>query len=108
MKAFLLIGPTGAGKTPLGDLLAQRGIFGQRCVHFDFGEELRKVARGYAQPSSFTQNEVQFIKAVLESGALLEDEQLPLALKILRCFLKREQARADDLVILNGLPRHAG
>jgi hypothetical protein len=40
-KAILPLGPTGSGKTPLGDYLEERGLFGRRCVHFDFGEKFK-------------------------------------------------------------------
>ena len=42
--AILLLGPTAAGKTPLGQLFADRGLWGRPCVHFDFGENLRRIA----------------------------------------------------------------
>ncbi|MEE8450650.1 MAG: hypothetical protein V3R99_02015 [Thermoguttaceae bacterium] len=44
-RAALLLGPTGAGKTPLGRLIEQRGLWGVRCLHFDFGDNLREVVR---------------------------------------------------------------
>ncbi|MCX7427258.1 MAG: hypothetical protein NTW96_16720 [Planctomycetia bacterium] len=47
--AMLLLGPTGSGKTPLGDLLERRGLGGRRCVHFDFGAHLRRIVKHYAQ-----------------------------------------------------------
>jgi adenylate kinase family enzyme len=42
-KAMLLIGPTGAGKTPLGKYLERHGLNGRRCRHFDFGANLRSI-----------------------------------------------------------------
>ncbi|HPP52686.1 MAG TPA: nucleoside monophosphate kinase, partial [Thermoguttaceae bacterium] len=45
-QGLLLLGPTGSGKTPLGELLAQQGVWGRRCVHFDFGAQLRRIASG--------------------------------------------------------------
>lgn len=41
--AVLLLGSTGSGKTPLGDLIERRGLRGVRCLHFDFGVNLRKI-----------------------------------------------------------------
>lgn len=105
-EAILLIGPTGSGKTPLGELLEARGLGGRRCVHFDFGEQLRRVAQ--TAPSGFTADEIAFIRSVLESGALLEDEYFPIAEKILRDFIKDHAVGEADRVILNGLPRHVG
>ncbi len=107
MKALHLIGPTGSGKTPLGETLGQRGLYGVRVLHFDFGAELRRIARGEAPPE-ITPGEVDFIRRVLAEGLLLENEHFYLAEKILRAFLARIGAREKDLLLLNGLPRHEG
>ena len=45
-KAILLLGPTGSGKSPLGDELEANGLNGRRCLHFDFGRRLRRAAEG--------------------------------------------------------------
>ena len=108
LEAILLLGPTGAGKTPLGEMLQARGWAGQRCAHFDFGENLRQaVARG--QPdASVSAEDLRFLRAVLETGALLEDKDFPIAARLLRSFLARSAADENTLVVLNGLPRHVG
>jgi len=114
-EAILLIGPTGSGKTPLGDLLEERGLpsSGRRCAHFDFGRELRRITR--EGDSLFDADEIDFIRKVLEEGALLENEHFDIAEKILTAFLARQlgpQAAIrhpqSALVVLNGLPRHIG
>lgn len=46
LPAVLLLGPTGAGKTPLGRICAQRGLWGRSCTHVDFGACLRRAAAG--------------------------------------------------------------
>ena len=102
MNALLLIGPTGSGKTPLGALLEEHGFNGMRCLHFDFGQELRNAGAA----AGFEPAERTFIRRVLEEGLLLEREHLPLAQKMLRAFLVRRQAEKGDWVILNGFPRH--
>ncbi|MBI5641438.1 MAG: nucleoside monophosphate kinase [Nitrospirae bacterium] len=107
-KAILLIGPTGSGKTPFGDYLEKEGMHGRRCVHFDFGSRLRSIAAGAIPPDAFAPSEVQFIRDVLENGLLLENEHFPIAEKIFRRFLVKKNFRQDDLLILNGLPRHRG
>jgi adenylate kinase len=107
VNALLLLGPTGAGKTPLGDLLAARGIAESRCVHFDFGAELRRAVQHHGR-AQLRFEEVDFLRRVLDEGALLEEGNFHIAESILRAFVAAESRSPDDLVILNGLPRHIG
>ena len=106
--ALLLLGPTGAGKTPLGEMLQQRGLNGRRCLHFDFGANLREIVDRNEPNEQITAADIRFVRDVLQSGALLEDEQFPLAAGILQSFLTVQRADADTIVVLNGLPRHVG
>jgi len=107
LQAILLLGPTGAGKTPLGDWLEKNGLWGQSCHHFDFGANLRAVVA--AGPSdSFASDEIHFLQRVLAQGALLEKESLGLAANILDGFIARRNVQPEQWFILNGLPRHAG
>ena len=108
VNALLLVGPTGVGKSPLGDALAQKGLFGRRCHHLDFGSELRGAVSGGDRSASYTADELTFIHGVLEQGLLLEDEHFPLARKIVSLFLGRVGFSSGDLLILNGMPRHHG
>jgi len=103
----VLIGPTGAGKTPLGELLDARGLAGRRCHHFDFGQALRKADRT-PQTGLLSPQELQVVRLSLRTGALLEDDQFPIARKILCRFLESRDPETDELVVLNGLPRHVG
>ena len=105
-RALLLVGPTGAGKSPLGDLLAKRGLGDQPCVHFDFGAQLRRVVAENRPDERIGPEEIAFLRSVLESGALLELEHLPLAVDILESFLDRAVSSDDPIVVLNGFPRH--
>ncbi|MBT3293820.1 MAG: AAA family ATPase [Verrucomicrobia bacterium] len=105
-EAILLLGPTGAGKTPLGDLLAAQGLGGRRCVHFDFGAQLRRVAEEGG--CGLTADDRAYLQKVLTEGALLEDETFYIARAILEAFMVENGVEAQDLVVLNGLPRHAG
>jgi adenylate kinase len=105
--ALLLLGPTGSGKTPLGEELVRRGLTGRRAVHFDFGAQLRRIVDS-PPPNLLSPSEVAFLQGILATGALLEDEHFPLALRILRWFASQAQLRSGEWLILNGLPRHRG
>jgi len=106
-KAMLLLGPTGVGKSPLGDCLEQRGVNGSRCLHFDFGHRLRHLAGHTSPPVDFHVNDLLFIRKVLAEGLLLEKEHFSLAEKIFRSFLHQKSFCENDILVLNGLPRHA-
>ena len=105
-RALLLLGPTGSGKTPLGNLIEERGLWDFTWVHFDFGAQMRKVAAGEPLGESFGREEVELIGRLLETGGLLENEHFPLAERILRSFLAERVADHETCVVLNGLPRH--
>jgi len=107
-EAMLLLGPTGSGKTPLGEALARRGLGGRRCVHFDFGAAMRRAVVAERPPAGLRADDVAFLRRVLETGALLKDEHFPIAGKLLRAFLAERAAAGGCLVVLNGLPRHVG
>jgi len=106
--AILLIGPTGSSKTPLGILLETLGMLNKKCVHFDFGAQLRQIADLNVCPDFLVQWEFNAIKSVLESGNLLSDEQFTIARKILNEFCRKRSIDDNTLLILNGLPRHYG
>ena len=106
--ALLLLGPTGVGKTPLGEALEGGGLWGRRCEHFDFGANLRRGAAGQLPNGLLSDDERRFLANVLESGALLEDEQFAIAQKILGSFMQERGIDAGTMIVLNGLPRHTG
>ncbi|MBN1589635.1 MAG: nucleoside monophosphate kinase [Pirellulales bacterium] len=106
--ALLLLGPSGVGKTPLGQLFEEHGLGGRRCVHFDFGAEMRRRVAENRPDEWIAREDIDFLSDVLRSGALLEDCHFPLAGRILQAFLTRQEADRSTLIILNGLPRHAG
>jgi adenylate kinase family enzyme len=108
VEAILLIGPTGAGKSPLGEHIQQRGLSGKRCHHFDFGHQLRAMAAEETPPEGFTGSEHRFVRDMLEKALLLEKEHFPIAEKIVSSFLRDRQYERGDLIVLNGLPRHVG
>jgi adenylate kinase len=108
IHAILLLGPTGVGKSPLGDAVAEHGLFGRICHHLDFGSELRDAVSGGERSRAYSTEELEFIHGVLERGLLLENEHFPLAKKIIALFLDRAGFTQDHVLVLNGIPRHAG
>ncbi len=105
-EAILLVGPTGSGKTPLGEFLAANGLGGRRCVHFDFGAELRSAAKQREVPG-MSPADMAFVRKCLAEGALLEKETFHIAAALFANFLARHRVEPQDLLILNGLPRHS-
>jgi len=107
-NALLLVGPTGAGKTPFGDYLQTHGLHGSHCHHFDFGAHLRRIGTGAWRPALLSSEDIAVVEHALATGALLEDHQFHIARHILRSFAEDAKIKADELIVLNGLPRHAG
>jgi len=107
-KALLLLGPTGAGKTPLGEYLEQHGLAGRRCFHFDFGAHLRAIAAGRDVPRALKPADLDVIRQALAGNVLLENRNFHIARDIFKDFIRRRKVKPADLIVLNGLPRHAG
>jgi adenylate kinase family enzyme len=105
--AVLIMGPTGSGKTPLGGYIEANGLDGRPCMHFDFGAELRAAAAAKDFPG-LSPEDASFIRECLRSGALLEKDTFHIARAILAAFLERRGFCEKHLLVLNGLPRHAG
>ena len=105
---ILLLGPTGSGKSPLGDQIETFGLGNRRFCHFDFGANLRRAASNEESDGTFSDEERSFLQSVLETGALLENDRFPLAERILQRFLEQKCRSGQAEVVLNGLPRHAG
>ncbi|MFN3568536.1 MAG: adenylate kinase family protein [Caldimicrobium sp.] len=103
IKALLLLGPTGAGKTPLGEELEKRSFLNRKAHHFDFGALLRKIASGEIP---FLTEEKFLIQTILKEGRLLKEEEFYLAEKILLYYLAYKKYQPEDWLVLNGLPRN--
>lgn len=102
IRALLLLGPTGSGKTPQGRLL---GDLPGYC-HLDFGAELRRAAAHPEGRGGLTPADVAFIRMLLAEHALLPDDRFDIARKVLAAFLAREGFDpARQVLVLNGLPR---
>ena len=104
----MLLGPTGSGKTPLGEELERNGLRGRRCAHFDFGSALRRVAAAGSCSSGLSAADRAVVVWALETGALLEDEHFHIARHLLAAFVHAADLGRDGLLVLNGLPRHVG
>jgi adenylate kinase len=107
-KALLLLGPTGAGKSPLGDFIEENGFKGSRCGHFDFGAHLRQADSDPGDYPALTADDARIIRNVLHSGALLENHQFSIVEKLLTAFVAKKALGPTDWVLLNGMPRHIG
>jgi len=102
IRAILLLGPTGSGKTPQGRLLGE--LPGYR--HLDFGAELRRAAGHPKGVGNLSAQDVAFVRALLAEHALLPDDRFDIARKVLAGFLLREGFdSARHVLVLNGLPR---
>lgn len=66
------------------------------------------LAAGDRKNDIFSLRERAVILNSLASGALLEDEDFPIAAKILDRFVRERRLGPGDRLIMNGLPRHAG
>ncbi len=105
-KAILIVGPTGSGKTPLGNYLANTPVPPFDFIHLDFGEQIRRVTRGEIE-AGLNEAEVEFLRKLLASGALLEQETFFLAEKIINHFILTHPPKSPtSIYILNGIPRH--
>jgi len=105
---ILIIGATGSGKTPFGELCERKGVWGKSCIHFDFGSELRRITAFRELPKKITEKDMEVIFHVLETGKLLENENFHIAEKILVSFIERKRLPDDGFILLNGIPRHIG
>ncbi|MBN1758604.1 MAG: nucleoside monophosphate kinase [Chitinispirillaceae bacterium] len=105
---ILLLGPTGSGKTPLGDALAAAGCNGRKTAHFDFGAQLRTAVEQPQRYPLLTPANITLLERKLCENALLEDSDFYIAERILGSFITTGNLGESDYLLLNGLPRHTG
>ena len=66
------------------------------------------VHRG-APDAIVTSEDIDFLRGVLQRGVLLEDDSFPIAARVLQSYLESlDTNRPNRLIVMNGLPRHAG
>jgi adenylate kinase len=105
-NTLLLLGPTGSGKTPIGAFCEQKGLWGKQVFHFDFGALLRKIAATGPGFFDLADRDIEIIHRSLQTGALLENKDFHIAKNVLMSFKEKKQMQENDLLMLNGLPRH--
>lgn len=107
LVGVVLLGPTGSGKTPLGQYLVDHPFPNWRFYHFDFGAQLRAAAREGGPASLFNSAERKLIRQILNEGRLLREEEFFIAERVLQAYLGQIPATAEERIslILNGLPR---
>jgi adenylate kinase len=107
-RAIVILGHSNSGKTPLGEMIqARRSTAGVRHLHLDFGENLRGAAAGVIE-TGLTGPDIGFVRGILD-GTLLDDSHFYIAEAIIRAFCRRNEFDAhSDVLVLNGIPRHAG
>ncbi len=103
--SLVVLGPTGSGKTPLGRALESAGLGGRRCHHLDFGALLRGAAAG---ERSLSRSYRHVAAEAVRTGRLLDDDEWVVAEALLDAWLEGREIAPDDLVVLNGVPRHVG
>jgi adenylate kinase len=105
-EAILLVGATGSGKTPLGDICEQNGLWARKCVHFDFGKQLRSIAGNSGTASFLSEDDIGTVTRSLKTGRLLEKKDFQIAVTIFEHFIKEKGTAVEVLLVMNGLPRH--
>ncbi len=117
IKSLLLVGPPGAGKSPFSRYLSRQVTDGCHFLSFDFGQELRNILshrQKEVRPgqddrrleTSYSRPEIIRIRESVDKAILFEEQDRELARQILKNFLNRSKTSAEDILVLNGLPRH--
>jgi adenylate kinase family enzyme len=86
--------------------MERHGFRGRRCLHYDFGAQLRGIINGGSDIEALTGEDIRTVVRVVSSNALLDNTQFHIAAALLHNFLSVNGAGEQDIVVLNGLPRH--
>lgn len=110
LVGVVLLGPTGSGKTPLGEYLVDHPFPHWRFYHFDFGAQLRAAASNGNSASLFNVAQRELIRQILNDGRLLREEEFFIAERVLQAYLGQIPPPTEEYegymgLILNGLPR---
>ncbi|MCK7482446.1 MAG: hypothetical protein M0C28_38990 [Candidatus Moduliflexus flocculans] len=108
--SLLLLGPTGCGQDPArrraGDGAASAA---RRCAPFRLRREPEGPGRGpRGVRGRLSAPEMAAIEASLATGALFEDRDMPMIVRIVERFAAGSAPGPDDILVLNGLPAARG
>ena len=107
-RALLLLGPTGSGKTPLGELLQRHGLWGRACRHFDFGANLRQIVAENRPDDRISAGDIEFLRMCSGPAPCWRTNISPWLAEFSTALLPPKLSIAQDWLVLNGLPRHVG
>jgi len=109
---ILLIGLTGAGKTPLGNYIEKYGWQNKKAYHFDFGENLRALCVTHQEcsisndlkPDCLTKHaqtivtpaETEYLYSLLQEGKLLDEAHNYLIEKVFNFFCMNKNISIPD------------
>ncbi len=86
--------------------MERRGFRDRPCLHFDFGANLRAASGGRSGEYGLAAPELAAVRASLATGALFEDGDIPMMVRILTRFAEIRGLARETRIVLNGLPRH--
>ena len=87
-----------------------KGGYNHKSSFYDFpnGKEYYQALLNYSLGSYDVSVDDIMAQSKEASNELLEDKDFPIAEKLLKAFIEKRQVQPEDVIILNGLPRHVG